>query len=146
MKNSETTKKALERARRWYQGAIRAFEDQRWDDVIYSYEMAVEQALKAILILYGIEYPKKHDISIIYLSLKSKNLPEYFSKNIDNHAKILNLLVKKRGPAAYGYVEGLDKSQFMKDAKNLRKDVEDILIQCEQLLNEFSKNKRSEKE
>lgn len=143
MKNYETTNEALKRARRWYQGSIRALEDERWDDVVYSYEMAVEQALKAILILYGIEYPKKHDISNIYLSLKNKKVPELFSKNIDNHAKILNILVKKRGPAAYGYVEGINKNEFMKDAKNLKQDVENILNECEQLLHEFNKINRN---
>ena len=144
MKNYETTNEALKRARRWYQGSIRALEDQRWDDVVYSYEMAVEQALKAILILYGIEYPKKHDISNIYLSLKNKKVPEFFSKNIDNHAKILNILVKKRGPAAYGYVEGINKNEFMEDAKNLKQDVENILNECEQLLLEFNKINKTE--
>lgn len=144
MKNYETANEALKRARRWYQGSIRALEDQRWDDVVYSYEMAVEQALKAILILYGIEYPKKHDISNIYLSLKNKKVPEFFSKNIDNHAKILNILVKKRGPAAYGYVEGINKNEFMKDAKNLKQDVENILNECEQLLLEFNKINKTE--
>jgi len=147
MKNYETANEALKRARRWYQGSNRALEDQRWDDVVYSYEMAVEQALKAILILYGIEYPKKHDISNIYLSLKNKKVPEFFSKNIDNHAKILNILVKKRGPAAYGYVEGINKNEFMKDAKNLKQDVENILNECEQLLLEFNKiNKTDSRE
>lgn len=144
MKNYETANEALKRARRWYQGSIRALEDQRWDDVVYSYEMAVEQALKAILILYGIEYPKKHDISNIYLSLKNKKVPEFFSKNIDNHAKILNILVKKRGPAAYGYVEGINKNEFMEDAKNLKQDVENILNECEQLLLEFNKINKTE--
>jgi len=144
MKNYETANEALKRARRWYQGSIRALEDQRWDDVVYSYEMAVEQALKAILILYGIEYPKKHDISNIYLSLKNKKVPEFFSKNIDNHAKILNILVKKKGPAAYGYVEGINKNEFMKDAKNLKQDVENILNECEQLLLEFNKINKTE--
>ena len=144
MKNSETTKEALERERRWYQGAIKALEDQRWDDVIYSYKMAVEQALKAILILYGIEYPKKHDISNIYLSLKNKKVPKFFSKNLDNHAKILNLLVKKRGPAAYGYVEGINKSEFMKDATALKLDVENVLKDCKQLLDEFNKINENE--
>lgn len=143
MKNYETTNEALKRARRWYQGSIRALEDERWDDVVYSYEMAVEQALKAILILYGIEYPKKHDISNIYLSLKNKKVPEFFSKNIDNHAKILNILVKKKGPAAYGYVEGINKNEFMEDAKNLKQDVENILNECEQLLHEFNKINRN---
>jgi len=65
MKNLETSQGALKRAERCYQSAIQAFEDKRWDDVMYSCQMSVEQALKAILILYGIEYPKIHDISSI---------------------------------------------------------------------------------
>jgi len=42
MNNSETSRRGLQRARRWYQSAIRALDDERWDDVIYSYEMAIE--------------------------------------------------------------------------------------------------------
>ncbi len=30
MNNYETTRKALKRARRWFQGAIRASDDKRW--------------------------------------------------------------------------------------------------------------------
>jgi HEPN domain-containing protein len=137
MKNFKITKKALNRARRWYQGAIRAFEDERWDDVIYSYEMAVEQALKGILILYGIEYPKKHDISNLLLILEEMEVPDFFSKKIDNYAQILNILVKKCGPAAYGYVEGIKKEDFKEDAINLRPNVEEILENCERLFDQF---------
>jgi len=54
MNNLEISQRAIKRAERWYQGAIRGIEDKRWDDVIYSYEIAIEQALKAILILYYI--------------------------------------------------------------------------------------------
>lgn len=100
--------------------------------------MAVEQALKGILILYGIEYPKKLDISKILLSLKEMEVPEFFSKNIGKYSKILNLLVKKRGPAEYGYVEGIDKNNFKEDAKNLKGEVEEILKDCESLLQTFS--------
>jgi len=141
MKNSEITKIALKRARRWYQGAIRALEDKRWDDVIYNYEMAVEQALKAILILFGIEYPKKHDISSIFLNLKNRDIPKFFSKKIDEYAKLLNILVNKRGPAAYGYTEGITKNDFKEDAKNLKSEVEKVLKDCENLLDEFTNKK-----
>ena len=41
MNNLDTSKGAVERAFRWYQGAIRAYEDERWDDVIYSLQMSV---------------------------------------------------------------------------------------------------------
>jgi DNA-directed RNA polymerase subunit L len=51
----------------------------------------------------------------------------------------LNILVKKRGPAAYGYIEGINKTEFMQDTKNLKQAVENILNECEQLLKEFNK-------
>jgi len=139
MKNSETTKEALERARRWYQGAIRALEDQRWDDVIYSYEMAVEQALKAILILFGIEYPKKHDVSKIYLSLKKHSIPKWFLEKIDFQAHILEDLIKIKGIAAYGYVKGITKDHFKDDAFKYKEPVKEIIDECKKLIIEFSK-------
>jgi len=141
MNNSETSRRGLQRARRWYQSAIRALDDERWDDVIYSYEMAIEQALKAILILYGIEYPKKHDISNILIHLKQKDLPVFFSDNLDFYAKLLNNLVDKRGPAAYGYIEGISKENFKEDAFILKDDIENVLEACERVLDEFSRKK-----
>jgi HEPN domain-containing protein len=90
MKNNEITRKVLKRAERWYQGGIRAYEDKRWDDVIYSYEMAVERTMKAILILYGIEYPKKHDISNIYLELRIE-LPRPKGQWIRTSSKIADI-------------------------------------------------------
>jgi hypothetical protein len=56
----------------------------------------------------------------------------------------LNLHVKKRGPAAYGYVEGINKTEFMKDAKIFKQDVENILNDCEHLLNDFNKINKNE--
>ena len=75
MNNLEISQKAIKRAERWYQSSIRGFEDRRWDDVVYAYAMSLEQALKAIMILYGIEYPKKHDISKEYKNLKNQDIP-----------------------------------------------------------------------
>jgi len=53
MNNLKVAKEALKRGLQWKQGADRALEDKRWNDVIYSYQMSVEQVLKGILILLG---------------------------------------------------------------------------------------------
>ena len=134
MNNLEIAKAAIMKGRQWYNVAIHALEDEQWDDVIYLYEMAVEQALKGILILFGIEFPKKHDISSVYQSLKIKNIPEEFKKKMDEHAKILKYLVVKRGISAYGYREGIKKNEFEKDAKKYRKYVINTIEDCENLL------------
>ena len=139
MNNFNTSKEAVKRAFRWYQGAIRAYEDERWDDVIYSLQMAVEQALKGILILFGIEYPKKHDVSTIYVELKQKQIPEWFKEKIDNQVDMLKDLVKLRGKASYGYIDGFKKDDFKEDSSNFKDPVKDVIEDCNNLVIEFSK-------
>ncbi|MGV9197747.1 MAG: HEPN domain-containing protein [Promethearchaeia archaeon] len=136
----EISQKALERAERWHQGAKRAFEDKRWDDVIYSFQMSVEQAMKAVLILYGIEYPKVHDISPIYFNLSNADLPTWFMVKIDFHASTLERLTEKRGLSAYGYIDGVTKNSFYDDAERYREPVAEVLADCSQLIREFSEH------
>ncbi|MBA7512929.1 hypothetical protein ES705_04938 [subsurface metagenome] len=140
MNNLETSQKAIDRAFRWYQGAIRAYEDERWDDSIYTFQMSVEQSLKGILILYGIEYPKKHDISNVYILLKEKDVPEWFKNKINSQIKILKNLIKLKGISAYGYIDGITKEHFKDDAIKFKKPVEDIITTCKALIVEFSRN------
>ncbi len=40
--NSAIARQMLDRAARWLQGAERALEDNRWDDVVYCAQMGVE--------------------------------------------------------------------------------------------------------
>lgn len=143
MNNLETSQGALNRAERWYQSAIRGYEDERWDDVIYSLQMSIEQSLKAILILYGIEYPKKHDISKNYKDLKKQDIPSWFRDKTKNHTKILKNLTNKRGISAYGYVDGFSKDDFKDDALHYKDLVKDVVDDCKKLITEFS-NKQKE--
>ena len=140
MNNLEIAQEALKRARNWYQSAIRGFEDGRWNDSTYSLQMAVEQALKAILILYGIEYPKQHDISNLYLNLKTHHVPKWFLAKINSHSKILQILVKKRGDAAYGYVKGITNKDFKEDALIYKEPAQEVINDCDKLIGEFYSN------
>lgn len=140
MNNLEISQKAIKRAERWYQSSIRGFEDGRWDDVVYAYAMSLEQALKAIMILYGIEYPKKHDISKEYKYLKNQDIPEWFLEKLNLHAEILKNLIIKRAAAAYGYVDGITEEEFTEDAKDFKEPVKEIIEDCKKLIEEYSKN------
>jgi HEPN domain-containing protein len=102
--------------------------------------MAVEQALKAILILYGIEYPKQHDISNLYLNLKTHHVPKWFLVKINSHSKILQILVKKRGDAAYGYVKGITNKDFKEDALIYKEPAQEVINDCDKLIGEFYSN------
>lgn len=104
---------AFKRAGRWLMSAFRALEDGRWDDVVYSSQMAVEQSSKAILIALGIDYPKEHDVSIAFKSIsKFKNIPKWFIDLIDDLSNNISELAELRGLAGYGYEVGIDADYF----------------------------------
>lgn len=144
MNNLEISQKAIKRAERWYQSSIRGFEDRRWDDVVYAYAMSLEQALKAIMILYGIEYPKKHDISKEYKNLKNQDIPEWFLEKLNIHADTLKNLIIKRAAAAYGYVDGITEEEFTEDANYFKEPVKEIIEDCKKLIDEYSKKPKSD--
>ncbi|MHA1726471.1 MAG: HEPN domain-containing protein [Promethearchaeota archaeon] len=140
MNNIQVSFEALKRGKQWYEGAIEAFKHKRWNDVVYMYQMAIEQAMKSILILYGIEYPRRHDISTTYRILKQQEIPKWFTDKIDNQADLLKNLVKLRGLAAYGYVNGYGKDDFKEDAFFYKEQINQIIQDCTRLLNDFLKN------
>jgi len=111
--NVDLAKLALRRGGRWLRSALRALEDGRWDDVVYSSQMAVEQASKAVLIALGIEYPKEHDVSIVFKQISEiENVPGWFISMIPELANIISELAELRGLAGYGYEKGLDADYF----------------------------------
>lgn len=113
--NVELAALAIKRSKRWLRGALRALEDERWDDVVYSSQMAVEQASKAVLMAFGIEYPKEHDVSIAFKQIgKIKGVSSWFLAMLDELALNISELAELRGLAGYGYEKGLD-AQYFKD-------------------------------
>jgi HEPN domain-containing protein len=111
--NVDLAKLALRRSGRWLRSASRALEDGRWDDVVYSSQMAVEQASKAVLIALGIDYPKEHDVSIVFKQISEvENVPGWFTSMISELASIISELAELRGLAGYGYEKGLDADYF----------------------------------
>lgn len=62
---------------------------------------SVELSLKAALRLYGIEYPKSHEVGHV-LREYSQLFPEWFRELIPEMARISRDLSFNRGPAMYG--------------------------------------------
>lgn len=111
--NIDLAASALRRSARWLRSASSALEDERWDDVVYSSQMAVEQASKAVLIALGIEYPREHDVSAVFKRIsRIENVPEWFSSIVPELANNISELAELRGLAGYGYEKGLDADYF----------------------------------
>jgi HEPN domain-containing protein len=77
--------------------------------------MAVEQAIKAILLDQGLIFKRVHDVSDEFLSLKNqKSLPKEIQSRVDELSDILIYLTDQRALAGYGFEEEIDVS-FFKD-------------------------------
>ncbi len=138
--NIELAYKALARARRWLQSAYRALEDKRWDDVVYSSQMAVEQSSKGVLIALGIDYPREHDVSDIFNELRNRrDLPKWFRNLVPNLSRNIAELAELRGLAGYGYEKGIDADYFKEYAPEAYNIAKNHVSICEKLLNELFK-------
>jgi len=128
----------LSRAARWLKGAERAFQDQRWDDVVYSAQMCVEQSTKSILLLLGIDYPKEHDVSDVFSELAGrKDIPEWFKENVPSVSRHVAELAGLRGLAGYGYEKGLDADYFKDYASEAFEAAKTTLSLCEKLVKQL---------
>ncbi|MCS7369552.1 MAG: HEPN domain-containing protein [archaeon GBS-70-058] len=136
--NVDLARLALRRGWRWLKSALRALEDERWDDVVYSSQMAVEQASKAVLIAFGIEYPKEHDVSLVFKQLLGvEGIPRWFESMIPELVNTISELAELRGLAGYGYEEGLDADYFKDYAPEAYEMAKKHFEACAKLLSQI---------
>ena len=147
--NVELAQAGIARAKRWLQGAERALQDNRWDDAVYTAQMAVEQGSKAVLIALGIDYPKEHDVSDVLFPLKErKDLPTWFRDDVPPIAEVVAELAEQRGLAGYGFETGVDAEHFRSYSPEAYQRSKKALDSCSKLIDELfmkkSRKKRGE--
>ncbi|MBS7623096.1 HEPN domain-containing protein [Candidatus Bathyarchaeota archaeon] len=140
MSNLKLARSAIERGKRWLQAGSRAFEDKRWDDVVYSSQMAVEHFVKSVLIAFGIDFPRVHDVSDILEDVgRRSDVPAWFREMVPEIAKVMSELAELRGIAGYGFEEGVDCSYFRDYAPEALKKARMTLEACLKLIKELFK-------
>lgn len=138
--NLDLGKSALERSLRWLQGASRALQDRRWDDVVFSSQMAVELSSKSVLLAFGVEFPKQHDVSGVFRELSMRRgVPSWFSSRIDGLAGNISNLAEIRSLAGYAYEQKIDRDYFKDYAQTAYKSARNHVEACKRLLKETFK-------
>lgn len=61
----------------------------------------VELCLKAVLRLYGVEYPKAHEVSAALVRIRDR-LPPWFAERLDLVVEASVSLASQRAPSFYG--------------------------------------------
>ena len=131
----------LEQAKARLQTARRAYRKGNYAFTVRQSQECVELSLKGALRLYGIEYPREHDVGKILPLLKNR-FPPRFVADLDELAKISSELAKFRGPSMYGDEEkGIPPSELFKksDAAKAKKNAGFVYKRCGQLYKGFLK-------
>lgn len=130
----------LDRAGRWLQGAERAFEDKRWDDVVYCAQMAVEHSVKSVLLHLGVDFPKEHDVSDVFAQVANRGeIPEWFKRKIPEISDAVAVLAEQRGLAGYGFEEGVGVEYFKGYAPEALQSARRVHSSCRRLLKEVER-------
>ncbi len=133
-------KKAQQRAADWIRNAEVALEDKRWNDVVYSAQMAAEQSLKSILLSLGVTYKRVHDITVPFRLLKDEGvISDEFRQKIPKFAEWLIQLTQERHLAGYGFEEDLEEDHFKDYAPQSLAKGKEIHNSCKDELGQIEK-------
>lgn len=131
-------KRGIERAERWLRGARVALTDRRWDDVVYASQMAVEQSTKAVLFALGIDFPREHDVSEVFINLATRqDLPGEFRDRVPSICSAIKELAEQRGLAGYGFEQGITVEHFKDYAPKALRAAKEVHAACKKLLTIF---------
>ncbi len=97
---------AMKDSERWLSSAENNLKAGNYDIALYSSEMSLEIAIKALLIKNGIDYPKKHDvIDQFRLIINQRNTDNKLREKADNIIKTFSQLLDYRNIAGYNFGE-----------------------------------------
>jgi HEPN domain-containing protein len=100
---------------------------------------STELALKAVLRLIGIEYPREHSVGESLLRARRK-LPAWFVSSLPEIVEIEKGLTEQRGPAFYGDERAFIPPENLYNKKDARKAISDaskVLRLCKRLFREW---------
>jgi HEPN domain-containing protein len=119
--NKEMARDYLTRAGRCLREASLALGEGDFPGTVRRSQEALERAVKGLLRLLAVEYPKAHDVGDALMENSSK-IPLELRGEVEGMAKLMAELASLRGPAFYGYErEGIPASKAFK--KSYAEDV-----------------------
>ena len=132
--NKERSEKAIKSAEREFKNAVSCLESEDHSGSLKYLQECLEYAVKAVLIAYGIDYPKIHEVGRFLYEIAEK-YPEWFLKQIPNIAEVTDSLARGRPKFRYPYEHPLE--DFKTAAEEILPKAEKALESCRKLIREL---------
>lgn len=130
---------AIGNAEREFRNGVKSLEEKDYAGALKYLQESSEYAVKAVLIAYGLDYPKIHGVGRFLIENKDK-FPEWFVSNVDAMAEIVDSLARSRPRFRYPYEYPLE--EFEAFAKKICPKVQEMLRSCTKLIEQLFKNEQ----
>ena len=132
--NKERAEKAIKSAEREFKNAASCLENEDYSGSLKYLQECLEYAVKAVLIAYGIDYPKIHAVGRFLYEIEEK-YPEWFLKQIPNIAEVTDSLARGRPRFRYPYER--PPEDFETAAQEILPEAEKALESCRKLIGQL---------
>lgn len=132
--NRDWAEKAIRSSEREFRNAVRSLEDEDYAGALKYFQECTEYAVKAVLIAYGMDYPKVHAVGRFLYEIKEK-YPRWFLRQISSIADITDSLARGRPKFRYSYEYPTE--QFEATVKEIHPTVKKALENCRKLIRQL---------
>lgn len=132
--NKDRAENAIRIARREFRNAIACLEDEDYVGSLKYLQECMEYAVKAVLIAYGVDYPKIHAVGRFLHRIGDK-FPRWFLEQIHAIAEVTDSLARGRPKFRYPYEH--PPEQYETVAKEVLPQVEKALKSCQKLIKQL---------
>lgn len=132
--NRERAERAIRGAEREFRSAASCLRDGDYVGALKYLQESLEYAVKAVLIAYGIEYPKVHEVGRFLYDLRER-FPQWFQEELDAVAEVTDILARGRPRFRYPYEYPPEEDETM--AKEISPEAEKALENCRRLIKEL---------
>lgn len=132
--NKDRAEKAIRSAEREFRNAFMSLKDKDYAGALKYFQECTEYAVKAVLMAYGVDYPKMHEVGRFLHEMKDK-YPEWFLKETQAIADVTDTLARGRPKFRYPYEHPAEEHEKL--VKEIRPTVEKALEACRKLIKQL---------
>jgi len=132
--NKDRAGEAIKSAEREFRNAVTCLEDEDYVGSLKYLQECMEYAVKAVLIAYGVDYPKIHAVGRFLYEVREK-YPQWFLKQMQAVAEVTDNLARGRSRFRYPYEHPTE--QYETVAKEILPKVKKALESCRKLIKQL---------
>lgn len=125
----------IEDAKRWFAVAKLSMDNSLSDKAMYAMEMSLEMVLKAVLLAFGAEFPKTHNVSeLLRNEVRNSKVAEETKDKLYTWMDTFDYLLEFRNASGYRAQSSIADADFKDKANKKFGVVKDAVDNCESII------------